>query len=287
MSGGPQERRDGQDPHDADDRLERLLQEDGQRWRDGVVVPSLDDALRPLALPGAEGARSGDRPTASHSSRQAHGWWRPLAVAAAVLVLVGTAGVVASSVRGREGAAAPGPATGVTAPPSVGPTSAPSAGDDEAAGLPLPGLTRLPPGFAYWREVLVGSSSAQSDGGATSAAAATSQPLPPGEVGRVYTLGGDGATESAGVIALLVQPDTLSGTDAGRSTDVVRGHPAFVRDTGCDAAGARCSINVGWAEGDGRMVVLRYSGPSHASGRSALTRAQVLDLARSYRPGPG
>ncbi len=109
----------------GEDRLLRLLDDEGARWRAGYQPPSFDDAVRRLALPGDKGADLDDEHEAPTPAEVHVGWWRPALIAAAVLVLVGGAlGAVAVSpgaTRSSPGRTARRFATrGRASPPSRG-----------------------------------------------------------------------------------------------------------------------------------------------------------------------
>ena len=120
----------------TDDRLEQALAEDAQRWRDDFAPPALATAMARLDL--------GDQESSAAPARmpRGRGWWRPLAVAAAVLLVVG--GVVGLLRRGVVSPIPPG--TSASGPVSVPLTYVDRGGDaasegyrpgDRAGGRPL------------------------------------------------------------------------------------------------------------------------------------------------------
>lgn len=237
----------------GEERVLRLLDDEGARWRAGYQPPSFDDAVRRLALPGDEASQL-DAPhqVASPTAGRRIGWWRPALVAAAVLVLVG--GLVGGAWHARR------------------PETVPSGLADVGAAVTLTGL---PDGF---RAVDGPVANAQLGVGGKLAAA----PL----VERAWvsdrrTTGRFPMPES-----FIVRVWLGAGPEPYFNGPSVRSNPSQVSDEVVTTGPSTTAtlVTVVWDEGD-TLVEVSYTGPAPTSGSGRpLTSDEVLDVARSYRP---
>ncbi|GAA1879354.1 hypothetical protein [Lapillicoccus jejuensis] len=237
-------------PDLTDDAVERALRADGERWRTSHPAPSLDDAVRRLVA--AE-----PRP-----ARPNHGWWRPVGVAAAVLLFTG--GVVGIALGRNPTPMSTVPSSTVT---SIG-------GDAAVAAT----LTGLPPGFV---EV----------SGHVPVPADASQGPGPGTRRPVVLRSWVGArTISVSPTSSPVQESFVlsalgSAVSLRSSSHTVRGSAAEVDENEWPSSGPDHAtiISVLWNV-DGRALRLVYTGPATPGGLGgALSVQQVLAVAASYR----
>lgn len=261
--------------HDTDttgeDRFLRLLDDEGARWRAGYQPPSFDDAVRRLGL--SSEAPAGPRVRRIGARGRGPGWWRPLAVAAAVLVLVGGAVGVLSTARRAQHPTPAAPSSATTTSATTTSTGAATSAATATTG-PLPGLTMLPAGFAYWPHEV-----RQYSAGSGASGVVTSRPLPEGEKERLYTRGGV-ADEREGIVLDVLTP----GAEHLQPNVVVRGRPAQLVREACGATPGCTRIIVVWVEASGSRVQVRYDGPPAGSSPAPLTVDQVLTAARSFEP---
>lgn len=236
----------------ADDAVDRALRADAEQWRASHRAPSLDDAVRRLDDHGAAGRT---------------GWWRVVAVAAAVLVLLGGAVGVLGRRTQPHGAATP-----------MSNPARPSTAGNESPTTPLAAsgaatLTRPPDGFVERRP--------------SDRPPVAGNPTGPGAdpVAIRYWAG-----PHPGESLLLLVGSGTAPTPPGGETVTVRGHRAQLEDIVCASLPSACtSTTVSWNEGAGQYVMVVYGGPGRDSPDGpGLSRAAVLAAAGSYTPGgPG
>ncbi|GAA1879336.1 hypothetical protein [Lapillicoccus jejuensis] len=248
----------------VEDRLRRLLDDEGARFRAGYEPPSFDDAVRRLALPGDEGAWIDDPHEAPPVSTPRVDWWRPALIAAAVLVLVG--GVVGVALRSGSvhglPADGPGGAPRLTAPP---------AGFHLVEGAPAAGVLDA-----------TASLTSASSGDTSSVTYVGPRALPSGEHETLVL------TATRASQPLVDLPDDVAGgigTSAG-VLGLVRGHVATVRTGSCAGVSGCQSIDVAWAETADEGITLSYAGPS-GSISGTLGFAEVMAAAESLDDGSG